>query len=402
MSILNYFKRSEQKADPYELLESMGLGSPTASGQHVNSNTAQSLPSVYCAVATIAEAIASMPIHVFRRGATGKERLARHNIERLLNSAPNAYQTAYDFKISMLRAVLLRGNAFALINFDGSGKPSSLRWLHPDSVRVEMLTNGRLGYTCTGINGKVRKLLQEEVLHIKHHSDDGILGKSPITVCREAVGIELASLEHGAETFKNAARLSGIISTPSQMGKPSFEMLKKAIKEGYTTKGNRGKALVIPLDIKYQQLSMSNQDAEWIESRKLGISEIARMFKISPIFLMDYSNSTYSNFSEASRAFVTQTLRPWLSNIQEGLASRLISDSNRSTMMIEFETKDLMRASAEERFKAYDIAIRMGFMNPNECRAAENMPPREGGELYSQSWMQQDQAQAESTEQKTD
>ena len=152
MSIYNFFKRSEPAVDPYEMLQSLGLGEVTSSGLHVNSSSAQSLPSVYCAVATIAEAIASMPIHVFKRGPNGKERLARHNIERLLNSAPNAYQTAYDFKISMLRAVLLRGNAFAQIHFDGSGKPSSLIWMHPDSVSVEMLSNGRLGYTCTAVS----------------------------------------------------------------------------------------------------------------------------------------------------------------------------------------------------------------------------------------------------------
>ena len=160
------------------------------------------------------------------------------------------------------------------------------------------------------------------------------------------------------------------------------------------------KPLLLEGGLKWNQIGLANNDAQWLESRLFTISDVARMFKISPIFLMDYSNSTYSNFSEASRAFLTQTLRPWLSNLQEAIASRLISDSNRSYTIIEFETKDLLRATAEDRFSVYDVAIRNGVMNPNECRAAENLPPRQGGDEYSQSWIQK--GQTEATQQQTD
>jgi len=140
----------------------------------------------------------------------------------------------------------------------------------------------------------------------------------------------------------------------------------------------------------WKPIGLSNQDAQWLASRQFTIADIARMFKISPIFLQDYSNSTYSNFSEASRAFLTQSLRPWLTNLQQAFASRLVDNRQ---LTLEFQTKDLLRATAAERFEVYDNAIRNGIMNPNECRKAENMPPREGGDEYSQSWSQQAQAQ---------
>lgn len=401
MNLLKMFKRSEPVTDTYELLQSLGLGSPTASGKHVNSEVAQTLPAVYCAVSTIAESVASLPIHVYRRTDEGKQRQGRHHVERLLNQAPNAYQTAYDFKMGLLRSVLLRGNGYAHITFDGTGKPSALHLLHPESIQVELLSTGRLGYKHTNAKGKESKYLQDEILHIRYHSDDGIIGKSPIQVCRESIGLGLAQQEHGASQFKNGMRVSGVLETDAKLTDAQFTALTKMF-DKHQGSANSNKPLLLEGGLKWNQIGLANNDAQWLESRLFTISDVARMFKISPIFLMDYSNSTYSNFSEASRAFLTQTLRPWLSNIQEGLASRLISDSNRANTIIEFETKDLMRASAEERFKVYDIAIRMGVMNPNQCRAAENMPPREGGEQFSQSWIQQDQAQAESTEQKTD
>ena len=219
------------------------------------------------------------------------------------------------------------------------------------------------------------------------------MGKSPVQVYRESIGLGLAQQEHGASQFKNGMRVSGTMETPNNLRQDQFDRLKQRFDE-HQGSANSGKPMILEGGLKWNQIGLANNDAQWLESRLFTISDIARMFKISPIFLMDYSNSTYSNFSEASRAFLTQTLRPWLSNIQEALASRLLSDSNRLSTVIEFESKDLLRATAEDRFRVYDVAIRNGVMNPNECRAAENLPSRTGGNEYSQSWIQKGQADA--------
>jgi HK97 family phage portal protein len=301
--------------------------------------------------------------------------------------------------MGLMRSVLLRGKGYARITHDGTGKPSSLHLLHPDSIQAELLSTGRLGYKHTNAKGKQVNLLQEEVLQILYHSDDGINGKSPIQVCRETIGLGLAQQEHGASQFKNGMRVSGTLETPNNLTTEQFERLKARTDE-HQGSSNTGKPFILEGGLKWNQIGLNNNDAQWLDSRLFTISDVARMFKLSPIFLMDYTNSTYSNFGEASRAFLTQTLRPWLSNIQEALASRLISDRNRTDLIVEFETKDLLRATAEDRFSVYDIAIRNGVMNPNECRAAENLPPRQGGEEYSQSWIQK--GQAEATTEQTD
>jgi HK97 family phage portal protein len=392
--MLNFFKRSQSSND--KILERLSAGDTTTSGQMVNASTAEGLPAVYCAVSTIAESVASLPIHVYRKQPNGdKERANGHYIERLLNHSPNPYQTGYDFKIALMRSVLLRGNGYAEIEHDGAGRPSALHFMHPDSVLTKKLSNNRLGYQITTSQGKQRSLLQEEMLHIRYHSDDGIIGKSPIQVCRDSLGLGLALQTHGASQFKNAARPSGLLTTDTVFKNPDALLrLKDQWNKTYSGSSNSGKTAVLEGGLKFQPISVTNSDAEWLQSRHFSIADVARIFKLSPIFLMDYSNSTYSNFSEAQRAYLSQSLRPWLTNLQSAFSSRFISERNQSNLIIEFETKDLLRATAEERFNVYDAAIRNGIMCPNEARRSENLPARIGGDEFSQSWIQKGQPDA--------
>lgn len=390
--MLNFFKRSKSNND--KILDRLSAGDTTTSGQMVNASTAEGLPAVYCAVSTIAESVASLPIHVYRKQHNGdKERANGHYIERLLNHSPNPYQTGYDFKIALMRSVLLRGNGYAEIEYDGAGRPSTLHFMHPDSVLTKKLTNNRLGYQITTSQGKQRSLLQEEILHIRYHSDDGIIGKSPIQVCRDSLGLGLALQGHGASQFKNGVRPSGVLQTDNIFKNPdAFKRLQDQVNSNYRGTENAGKLMVLENGLKFQPISVNNSDAEWLQSRHFSIADVARIFKLSPIFLMDYSNSTYSNFSEAQRAYLSQSLRPWLTNLQSAFSSRFISDRNQSNLIIEFETKDLLRATAEERFNVYDAAIRNGIMCPNEARRSENLPARIGGDEFSQSWIQKGQS----------
>jgi HK97 family phage portal protein len=378
----NIFKRSIADVPLTTLLQQY----EASSGVTINRDTAQALPAVYCAVNTIAESVASMPIHVFKRQANGeKERTANNVIERLLNYSPNGFQTAYDFKVQMMRSALLTGNAYARIFYDQSGKVQRLIPLLPQSVTVKELDNYRFGYHVTD-KKQPYMLTQEEMWHLKINADDGICGKSPITVCRESLGVELASQTHGADFFKNSARPSGVLTMDQMLNKDQRSVIKDSLLQNFANVGKRGSTMLLEGGAKFQPLSMSNQDAEWLESRKFGIAEIARMFKISPIFLMDYSNSTYSNFSEATKAYLTQTLKPWLENIESSLLMKLVPERSVTTTTIQFETNDILRTTPRERYDIYDLAIKNGLMSPNECRARENLAPREGGDQFSQTW----------------
>jgi HK97 family phage portal protein len=390
--MFNLFKRS--RPSNYDVLHRLGLGADTASGQAVNSQTAQALPAVHCAISVLSEAIASLPIHVYIQQNETRTRSQNHHIERLLNQAPNDNSmTAYDFKLALMRAMLLRGNAYAHIQYDGTGKPNQLTLLHPDSVIIRKDNQRLLGYQIALENGRFANLLKEEMLHLKYHTDDGIEGKSPVQICREAIGLGLAQQEHGARLFKNGVRPSGVFETDALFkDENSIKRLKDSLTEAHTGSANSGKILLLEQGLKFKPISLSNQDAEWLAARNFSVVDVARMFKLSPIFLQDYSNSTYANFTEASRAFLGQTLRPLLTNIQQEFSNKMLSDRYRTNTIIEFNTADLLRANSTERYEVYDAAIRNGVMSPNEVRRAENMPPREGGDEFSQSWIQKGQS----------
>lgn len=385
------FKKKTENRDSANnqlLNDLLRISHETHSGEIVNQVNCEGIPAVYCAVNTISEAIAAMPIHTYARLSNGDKQRERNNLERLLNVAPNPMQSAYNFKVALLRSTLLTGNGYAEIIYANDGTVDKLIPLHPSSVQVKQLPDHRLGYQVTN-DGKYRTLLQEQILHIRVNSDDGIIGKSPITACREALGLELATQSHASQTFKSGTSVSGFLKIDKLLTPEQRSSLRERYQDFTSGKLRAGSFGVLEMNMDYQPISMTNADAEFVESRKLGIAEVARMFKISPLYLMDYSNSTYSNFAEASKAFLQQTIKPWVTNLESALLLALVPEPQQLNTVIEFETKDVLRTTAKERYELYDIAIRNGLMSPNEARRTENLPPRNGGDEFSQSWLNQ-------------
>lgn len=362
----------------------------TGAGEYVSPQTAEALPAVLNAVNVIAQAVASMPCYLFEVNADGRKRVENHSVEYLLNEMPNRNQTPYQFKEVMMRHVLLTGNAYAVIGWNDKGQPESLTSYPPHAVNVQRTTAGAYLYQITDFNGKVSTYLQDEVLHLRHASHDGFMGRSPITVCREAVGLGLAQQKHGASIMKNGLMAGGIVTTAEWFDQAKGQKAMEALKR-YQGAKNAGKTPILEGGMEYKQLGMSNQDAEWLASRKFTIEDVARIFNISPIFLQDYSHSSYANFSEASRAFLGQTLRPHLVNFEQQLKDALMIDLNsqsRKRYVIEFDTSDLLRTNQQERFQSYETAIKAGILSPNEARKREGLLPYVGGDEYSQAWKQ--------------
>ena len=383
----NLFRRKEQRSAPMainELLSYLGV-SNTGAGEFVSPNTAESLPAVMSAVTVISEAVASMPCYLYQLKDDGREHVYRHPVDYLLNEIPNRSQTPYQFKYTMMRHCLLNGNAYAVIEWNSKGEPISLTPYQPSAVNIYRKVGSEYIYQITDLDGNSKNYLQDEILHLRHSSLDGFMGRSPITICRETVGLGIAQQKHGSAVMKN-----GLITTAEWLDDAKAQKAVKAL-ERYKGAKNAGKTPILEGSMEYKQLGMTNQDAEWLASRTFTISDIARIYNISPIFLQDYSNSSYANFSEASRAFLSQTLRPWLTNFEQQLKDALMIDlgsNSKKRYLIEFDTSDLLRTSQSERFKSYDVAIKAGVMCPNEVRRREGLPPYEGGEEFSQAWKQ--------------
>lgn len=387
------FKRkTEQRSQPLgidELISYLGVAN-TSAGEFVSPQTAEALPAVMNAVTVIAEAVASMPCYLYQLKQDGRERVFDHPVDYLLNEMPNRNQTPYQFKYTLMRHCLLNGNAYAVIEWDKQGEPVSLTPYQPSAVNILRTSKGEHIYQITDLDGKTKNYLQDEVLHLRHSSLDGFMGRSPIAICRETVGLGMAQQKHGAAVMKNGLMASGLITTAEWLDEAKGKKALKAL-ERYKGAKNAGKTPVLEGSMEYKQLGMTNQDAEWLASRTFTISDIACIYNISPIFLQDYSNSSYSNFSEASRAFLSQTLHPWLTNFEQQLKDALMVDVSRQSKqryLIEFDTSDLLRTSQNDRFNSYDTAIKAGIMNPNEVCRREGLSPYVGGDEFSQAWKQ--------------
>ena len=281
----NPFRRKEQRSAPMaidELLSYLGV-SNTGAGEFVSPNTAESLPAVMSAVTVISEAVASMPCYLYQLKDDGRERVYHHPVDYLLNEMPNRSQTPYQFKYTMMRHCLLNGNAYAVIEWNNKGEPISLIPYEPSTVNIYRKVGGEYIYQITDLDGNTKNYLQDEILHLRHSSLDGFMGRSPITICRETVGLGIAQQKHGSAVMKNGLMASGLITTAEWLDDAKAQKAVKAL-ERYKGAKNAGKTPILEGSMEYKQLGMTNQDAEWLASRTFTISDIARIYNISQFF----------------------------------------------------------------------------------------------------------------------
>ncbi|MFN1159689.1 phage portal protein [Pseudomonas aeruginosa] len=270
----------EKRADTFDRYWDKFSGAPAVAGVSVTVDTAESISAVYAAVAAISESVAGLPLDVYRRTDTGREKARNHPLYALLHDAPNERQTALEFREQMQRHVLLRGNAYAEIVWSRSGRVEALKPIHPDSVSILRTTDDRLIYEMTDRHGRTKRLLADEVLHLRYHTDDGILGRSPLQVARDTVGLALAERTHGAKMFEQGTKLSGVIETAPGTTKEQAAQIRESWAAGQVGVSNHGKTPVLPQGAKYSTVSMTLEDAEWIEARRLSVEEVARLFRV--------------------------------------------------------------------------------------------------------------------------
>ncbi|KAF1690197.1 phage portal protein [Pseudoxanthomonas taiwanensis] len=353
-------------------------GALSASGAFVDSKTAESIATVHAAVNLIAGTVASLPLHLYQRGENGdRVRASDHPLYRVLHDAPNERQTALEFREQLTAHCLLWGNAYAEIHRDAAGTVTALTPIHPRDVTIVKLPSGRLRYDVSE-GGELRRLLADEVLHLRDRSDDGLVGKSRITTAREMLGGILAQQEHGNRTFANGAKLSGVLKTPHVLDKGSAERISESWRQQFGGAANSGKVAVLEHGLEFQPLSMSNEDAQWLAARQFSVEEVARLFNVPPVLLGDLRHANFSNSVEMMRHFVTVTLRPWLARWEQALERALMGPIARNRYFIEFSAEGLLRGDAKHRAEFYKSGIEAGWLLRSEARRLENLPTVEG------------------------
>lgn len=365
-------------------LEPFWYGEPGArsgAGAIVTPDSAMRIIGVYACVRVLAEGVAQLPLHLYRRlEKGGKERAVDRPLYNVLRKQPNKWQTAFEWIEMMQGHVALRGNAYSEIVPGPGGFADQLVPLNPARMKVEQLTSGELRYVYSKPNGDKETYAQHEIFHLRGLSSDGLVGLSPITMAREGLGLALAAEAFGARFFKNDVTPGGVLEHPKEQSDRAYAHLRRSIRDQVMNVDGTGNFLILEEGMTWKQVGLSNEDAQFIEARKFQLSEIARLFRVPPHMIGDLEKATFSNIEHQSIDFVVHTLGPWLERWQQALARDVISDPDE--YFAEFLVDALLKGDTKSRYEAYGSARTNRWMSVNEIRVRENMNPIEGGDSY--------------------
>lgn len=364
----------------------------TTSGKPVNERTAMQTTAVYACVRILAEAIASLPLHVYEYQDDGGKKLVHdHPLYYLLHDEPNPEMTSFVFRETLMSHLLIWGNAYAQIIRDGAGRVLGLYPLLPDKMDVQRDDRGNIYYVYSRNSdenpmfkeyGNI-KLKAEDVLHIPGLGFDGLIGYSPIAMAKNAVGMTLACEEYGASFFANGANPGGVLEHPGVLKDPS--KVRESWNSVYRGVSNAHKIAVLEEGMKYQQIGIPPEEAQFLETRKFQINEIARLYRIPPHMVGDLDKSSFSNIEQQSLEFVKYTLDPWVIRWEQSLQRSLLLPSEKGKYFIKLNVDGLLRGDYQSRMNGYAVGRQNGWFSANDIREMENMnpiPDEEGGNLY--------------------
>ena len=383
-----------QKSSAKNLGGSSFLWGGTTSGKVVNERTAMQMTAVYSCVRILSEAIAGLPLFVYRYGDDGsKEKYLDHPLWRVLHDEPNPEMTSFVFRETMMNHLLLTGNAYAQIIRNARGEVVALYPLMPDRVTVDRDSQGRLYYRYYKSSdeapevGKSKQsdiiFAPSDILHVLGLGYDGLVGYSPIAMAKNAVGLAMAAEEYGAKFFANGAAPSGVLEHPGTIKDP--ERIRQSWQSTFGGSVNSNKIAVLEEGLKYTPIAISPEQAQFLETRKFQINEIARIFRVPPHMLADLEKSSFSNIEQQSLEFVKYTLDPWVIRWEQAMNKSLLLDSEKRTVFTKFNVDGLLRGDYASRMTGYATARQNGWMSANDIRELENLdriPAELGGDLY--------------------
>ena len=366
------------------------LGSSSA-GKAVTERSAMQMTAVYACVRILSEAIAGLPLHLYQYNeGGGKEKAVNHPLYRLLHDEPNPEMSSFVFRETLMTHLLLWGNAYAQIIRNGKGEIVALYPLMPNKMSVNRDSNGRLYYEYMRateeapiMKGSTVRLSPTDVLHIPGLGFDGLVGYSPIAMAKNAIGLAIATEEYGSKFFANGAQPSGVLEHPGTLKDPS--RVRDSWQSTFGGSGNANKVAVLEEGMKYTPISISPEQAQFLETRKFQINEIARIFRVPPHMVGDLEKSSFSNIEQQSLEFVKYTLDPWVVRWEQSIQRTLLRPEEKRDYFVKFNVEGLLRGDYQSRMNGYATARQNGWMSANDIRELENLdriPAEDGGDLY--------------------
>ncbi len=364
----------------------------TTSGKPVTESTALQMTAVYSCVRILAEAVAGLPLHLYRYNDTGgKEKAINHPLYFLLHDEPNPEMTSFAFRETLMSHLLLWGNAYAQIIRNGRGEVVALYPLMPNRMTVDRDANGRLFYLYSRtsedaptLTNRVNQVVLNptDVLHIPGLGFDGLVGYSPIAMAKNAIGMAIACEEYGAKFFANGAAPGGVLEHPGVVKDPA--KVRESWNSVYQGSSNSHRVAVLEEGMKYQTIAISPEQAQFLETRKFQINEIARIFRIPPHMIGDLEKSSFSNIEQQSLEFVKYTLDPWVVRWEQTMQRLLFTSDEKKRYFIKFNVDGLLRGDYQSRMNGYATGRQNGWLSSNDIRELENLdriPAELGGDL---------------------
>lgn len=361
-------------SDPSEeLMRAFGI---SLDGAYVSAAEALRVPAVACAIKIIAEAVATLPVKLYR---TGDQEPARdHPAYTLLHDDASDWCSAYDFKLAVtIDALTNDRGGFGYVNRI-AGRPVELLRLDPAAVTVEYGAGGEPTYVLSEAGGP-RVLDRRDVIHIRPFAH---VDKCPLTLAREAIATAAAQDRHARRLFTRGGRPSGVLKVPGKLAPDAVRRIRDSWHAAHSGEES-GRTAVLEGGADFSPLTFSAVDLQFVEARTFQILEIARAFRVPPHMLYELGRATWGNAGEMGREFLTYSLLPWLEVWTGAIRRTLLTPEERATLKVEFVVDDLVRADLAARMAAYSTAIAARILNPNEARAMENRPPYDGGDAFA-------------------
>ena len=392
MGLRNWLRGKPKPVQNHQLSTSYSfLFGRTSSGRPVTERSAMQMTAVYSCVRILAEAIAGLPLHVYRfKENGGKEKAVDHSLYRLLHDEPNPEMTSFVFRETLMTHLLLWGNAFAQIVRNGLGEVIGLYPLQPNRMSVgrdldtkALYYEYQTSWDEPAGEYKTIRLTPADVLHIPGLGFDGLLGYSPIAMARNAIGLAQATEDYGAAVFANGAAPGGVLEHPGTIKDPS--RVRESWQQTFGGAKNGNKVAVLEEGMKYTPISVSPEQAQFLETRKFQLNEIARIFRIPPHMIGDLEKSSFSNIEQQSLEFVKYTLDPWVIRWEQAITKTLLSAREKQQLFVKFNVEGLLRGDYQSRMEGYAVARQNGWMSANDIRELENLDridEVDGGDLY--------------------
>lgn len=385
MSFMSKIARPQAGATLERLIREVYGGSKTASGASVNEDSAMRVGAVYACIQVLSQSVAQLPLHMYQFDGKSKKKAVDHYLYPIVHDEPNGWMTSYQFKQLTMVTLLLRGNSIWLkTGVPGSSKIRELIPIHPDLVQ-EILQDKfyKLWYKVKRPgSAAIDTIPQEKVIHFRGLSTNGYAGLNPIEQAREMIGLSMSAETHGAKVFANGAKMGGLLYHPGKLSETAYNRLIESFNDTWRDMENAHKTGLLEEGMKWEKITMTNEDAQFLDSRKYQRSEIAGFFRVPAHLINDLGDASYNNIELLDLAFVKHSLTPWLINIEQTLKMQTMTPQDKLSYYYKFNADGLLRGDIKSRYEAYGHGILNGYLNPNEVRDKEDMNPYDGGDEY--------------------